>query len=289
MRRATFVLVLFLAFLTSAHAQLSVNLEVKRRTFLRHEPILVTISITNLSGRDIILQDGASPWFGFTVLHGSDQTVLSPRNPDYGLDPLDLKLGQSIKRTINLVDLYPISELGFYRVRANIYSSAHDKYFPSRTVTLDIEDGRTVWKQQVGVPDTFRNAGATHEYRVIAAIGGSHNYLYVRVSEPDSGKVMGCYRIAPLLDSSQPDLQLDNTNTLHALVLVAPKTYKLTQIGVNGEVFGQWTYDAPKSRPALRRDETGNVDVVGGVRRAAPVAGATPAPKLSDRPPGLPR
>ncbi len=286
--RSTVLLFLFLL-VSGAHAQLSVNLEVKRRNFLRYEPILITVSITNLAGRDFVLEDGASPWFGFTVLHGDATTIISPRNPDYQLDPLELKLGETVKRTINLIDLYPISELGYYRVRANIYSAVHDKYFPSRTANLDIEDGRTVWKQLVGVPETFPNSGAMHEFRLISAINGAHNYYYVRISEPDSGKVFGCYRVAPQLDNTQPTLQFDTTNTLHALILTAPKTYTLTEIGVNGQVYGQWTYDAPKYKPALRRDESGNLEVVGATRRAAPVVGATPAPKLSDRPPGLPR
>jgi len=289
MRRAAQLLVFLVLLVSAAHAQLSVNLDVKRRNFLRYEPILVTVSITNLAGRDIVLEDGASPWFGFTVLHGDAQTIISPRNPDYHLDPMELKLGETVKRTINLIDLYPISEVGFYRVRANIYSAAHDKYFASRTANLDLEDGRTIWRQVVGVPDTFPNAGAMHEFRLIAAIGGAHNYLYARISEPDSGKVFGCYRIGPLIDNTQPDLQFDTTNTLHVLLFVAPKTYTLTQIGVNGEIFGRWTYDAPKSKPIIRRDATGNLEIVGAKRRAEPVVAATPAPKLSDRPPGLPR
>jgi len=280
---------LFLLTLLPASAQVSVNLDVKRRTWMRYEPLFVTVSITNLSGRDLVLQDGSSPWFGFNVFFGNADTVISPRNPDYRLDPFEIKIGETIKRTVNLVDLYPLSEVGYYRVRANIYVAANDKYFTSRTANLDIEDGRTVWSQSVGVPDTLRNAGATHEFRLISAIGGSHNYFYVRVSEPDSGKVMGCYRVAPQLDHAQPDIQFDTTNTMYLMVPIAPKTYSLTEIGVNGEVYGQSTYDAPKGRPYMRRDASGSIEIVGGKRRAAPVAGATPAPKLSDRPPGLPR
>lgn len=287
MRRA--ILLYFVLLLAGAHAQLSVNLDVKRRTFVRHEPILLTISITNLSGRDLVLEDGASPWFGFTVMHGDVSTIISPRNPDYHLEPLEVKLGETVKRTINLVDLYPISELGFYRVRANIYSASHDKYFPSRTANLDIEDGRTFWKQVVGVPETMPNAGASHEFALVSAVGQSHNYVYVRVSEPDTGKVFGCYRIGHLLDGAPPEVQFDTTNTLHILLLVSPKTYSLTEVGVNGEVYGQWIYDAPKFKPTLRRDGSGNLEIVGAKRRAAPVAGATPAPKLSDRPIGLPK
>lgn len=284
MRRVFFLACLALAFASAAHAQLSVGLEIKRRTYLRHEPILATVTISNLSGRDLMLEDGASPWFGFTVEHGSDRTILSPRVPDYQLDPIEIKLGETVKRTVNLVDLYPISELGLYNIHASIYVAATDKYFRSRPEALDVEDGRTLWRQSVGVPETFPNAGATHEFSLVSAVGGAHNYLYVRIREPDTGKVYGCYRIGAHIDGAQPSLQFDTTNTLHVLAPSAPKIYTLTQIGVNGQIYGQWIYDAPKSRPALRRDETGNLEIVGATRRKEPDKNATPAPKLSDRP-----
>jgi hypothetical protein len=284
------ILVCLFLLAAAAHAQISTNLEVKRRSHLRYEPLIVTVSVTNLSGRDLVLEDGgASQWFGFTVQHGDKQTLISPRNPNYHLDPLELKIGETVKRTVNLVDLYPLSELGFYRVTATIYSRDYDKYFTSRTANLEIGDGRTIWKQTVGVPDTMPHAGDMHDFALVAAVGTDHQYLYARISDPSTGGVFGCYRLGHLLDGAPPDAQFDATNTLHVLLLVAPKTYTLTQIGVNGEVYGQWTYDAPKMRPKLHRDGTGNLQIVGATKRPDPVKGATPAPKLSDRPAGLPK
>ncbi len=275
--------------LTAAYSQLSVNIEVKRRAYVRYEPILVTVSITNLAGRDLVLEDGSTQWFGFTVTHGDKDTLISPRNPDYKLDPLNIKLGETVKHTINLNELYPITELGFYRVKANIYCKAYDQYFTTRMANLDVSDGRTIWKQSVGVPETMPHAGEIHEFSLISAVGAAHQYLYARITDPSSGRVFGCYRLGHLLDGTTPDAQFDTTNTLHVFQLAAPKTYTLTQLGVNGEVYGQWIYDAPKLKPMLRRDATGNLEIVGAKRRPDAVAGATPAPKLSDRPPGLPK
>src|SRR6478672_10901882 len=85
---------------SAAHAQVNVGIEVKKRSYIRYEPLLVTTSITNLSGRDLLLEDGESQWFSFLVLQGDRDTVLSPRNPDYRLDPLELKIGETVKRTV---------------------------------------------------------------------------------------------------------------------------------------------------------------------------------------------
>src|SRR4029434_2271533 len=100
--------------ITGASAQVNVNIEVKRRTYIRYEPLLVTVTVSNLSGRDLMLEDGESQWFGFTVLHGDSQTLIPPRDRNYALEPMELKIGETVKRTIMLNQLYPISEFGIH-------------------------------------------------------------------------------------------------------------------------------------------------------------------------------
>ena len=89
-------------------------------------------------------------------------------------------------------------------------------------------------------------------------------------------------------------MQLDTTNNLYVLHLVAPKTYLLSNIGVNGEFLGQYTYDAPKVKPHLRRLVDGTIQMVGAHRQAAVAKNGVPGtgvppPKLSERPAGLPK
>ena len=271
----------------AAHAQVNVNIEVKKRSFIRYEPLLVTVSVTNLSGRDLLLEDGESQWFSFTVIQGERGTVLSPREPNYRLDPLELKIGETVNRKVDLTQLYPVSEYGIHRIRATIYVKEMDRYFTSRTANIDITEARTVWKQVVGVPETMPNAGSMHEVALLSAQGSIHQYLYCRITDPATGQVLCMYKIGHLIDNTQFQAQFDATNTLHILHLVGPKTYNLTQVGVNGEMHGQWIYDAPKLKPTLRRDGTGNLDIVGATRRVEAAKNAN-TPKLSDRPPGLP-
>jgi hypothetical protein len=275
------------ALASAVHAQVNVGIEVKKRSYIRYEPLLVTVSLTNLSGRDLLLQDGESQWFSFLVVQGDRDTVLSPRNPDYRLDPLELKIGETVKRTVDLNRLYPVSEYGIHRIRATIYVKELDKYFTSKTANVDITEGRTVWKQTVGVPEAMPNAGGMHEVSLLSAQGASHQYLYCRITDPSTGNVLCMYKLGHIIDNTQFQAQFDATNTLHVLQLVGPKTYNLSQVGVNGEMYGQWIYDAPKFKPMLRRDNTGNLDIVGATRRVE-AAKNGPTPKLSDRPPGLP-
>jgi hypothetical protein len=247
------------------------------------------VTITNLAGRDLLLEDGESQWFGFTVIQGDTQAVISPRDPNYSLEPLELKIGETLKRTVNLNQLYPISEYGTHRIRATIYVKSLNKFFTSRTANIDITEGRTMWKQTVGVPETMPNAGQMNEMSLLSMQGAKHQYLYCRVTNPDTGNVLCMQRLGHLIDGTQFDAKFDATNTLHVLQLVGPKTYALSQIGVNGELHGQWMYDAPQTKPYLRRDGTGNLDIVGATRRVEAAKNTPPAPKLSDRPANLPK
>jgi len=106
------------------------------------------------------------------------------------------------------------------------------------------------------------------------------------------GTIFCTYRIGHMIDGAAPEMQFDTSNNLYVLHLAGPKTYMLTNIGVNGEFLSQHIYDAPKSRPYLRRLADGTIQIVGGKRRPAETAenkgSEGPQPKLSDRPPGLP-
>ncbi len=294
--RHRFPALLALAFLALGHvanAQISLALDIKRRIYVRYEPILATVQITNLSGRDLTLHDGELPWFGFDVTGSTSDVLIPPRNPDYKLDPLQLKIGETVKRTVNLTQLYGITEFGIHRIKATVTTAEGSKVFASKPSVVEITEGRTVWQQIVGVPDTLPNAGQMHTITLLE-FQDNKRFLYVRVEDKDRGTVFCMYRIGHMIDGTSPQMQFDTANNLYVLHLIGPKTYTLTNIGVNGQFLGQSLYTAPKTRPFLRKLADGTVQIVNGFREnTAATAGTTgaalpPPAKLSDRPPGMP-
>jgi hypothetical protein len=284
-----FLAVIGAVFPTSA--QVAVSVQVKRASFLPHEPILATVSITNLSGRPLQLEDGRCQWFGFQIYPGASLDPIAPRNPDYHLTPLPINAGESLKRTVNLNTLFPLGEEGRYRVKALIYSNQLDKFFASKSDVFDIAEGKLVWRQKVGVPEGLPNAGATHAMSVLNGQVGPHQHAYARVEDTDSGTVYCTLQLGEIIENTLPDVQLDSSNNLFVLQLTAPKSYILSKIGVNGEFLGQTRYTSRKSRPYLRRLTSGELQIVGAYRETPqPAAGEAPASsKLSERPPGLPQ
>ena len=281
-----------LAVLAPARAQFTVEISIKQRLFILHEPILATVSVTNQTGRDITLADSRQgQWFSFQISSEGDHFV-PPRDLDYKLPPLALRAGETLKRTVNLSELYALGDFGIYRVRANIYFAETDKYFSSKPTHVEITEGRTMWRRTAGVPDGVKNAGQTHVFTILAHQRGEQNLLYVRVEDQDHGIVFCTSPLGRIIDGVPPEFQFDSANNLFILQLIAQRTFVLTKISVNGEFIGQTKYTAPKTRPSLRKLADGTLQIIGG-HREAPIAQNTadlpPPPKLSDRPAGLPK
>jgi hypothetical protein len=282
-----FLLLALCAFITPVYGQIAVNLSIKRRIHVLNEPVLATVAVTNNSGRELMLADSdLGQWFSFTIVNAEGRAI-PPRDPDYSLAPLSLQPGETMKRTVNLNELYSISDYGLHKIRANIFHAGLNKYFSSNPDHLDLTEGRRIWKQTVGVPD-----GGDSDTRIFTLMTLDHDdgkQLYVRITGDDD-VVYGCYALGKLLDGSRPETQFDLGNNLWVLQLVGQRTYFLTRIGVNGDFQAQSTYVTPKSKPYLRKLADGTLQLVGAVRQERVAAqNAAPVPKLSDRPAGLPR
>lgn len=288
MKRLLFLLLLC-ATLASASGQIAVSLNIKRRVHMLYEPMLATVSITNNSGRELMLDDtDQGQWFSFTITGREGRTV-PPRDPNYHLEPLPLQPGETMKRTVNLTELYQITDYGTHKVRANIYLAGLNRYFSSNGELVELTEGRVIWKQTVGVPTEVTEDAKNRTFTLLTLDQDDGKYLYARVVGDDD-IVYGCYSLGKLVDGIQPEMHFDRGNNLWILQLVGQKTYYLSKIGVDGSFKGQSTYVTPKAKPYLRKLADGTLQLVGAVRQERVAKEfAAPVPKLSDRPAGLPQ
>jgi len=276
--------------LSAARAQFAVQLSVKEHLYIQHEPLIATVSLTNNSGHDVTLADTPQyQWFGFRI-SGTEDRIVPPRGTHYHLDPLTVRAGETVKRSVNLNELYELGEFGIYAIRAEIYSSAMDKFFNSRPATVEITEGRRLWTYTVGVPQGIKNAGQMHVFTLLAHQRGEGNLLFVRVEDQEDGSIFCTYPIARMVDGAKPEMQFDSSNNLYVLQLIGEKAYVLSKVSVNGEFLGQTNYSAERSRPMFRKLPDGALQLVGGRREdmSGPKPGSAAPAKLSDRPPGLP-
>jgi hypothetical protein len=271
-------------FATAAEAQVQVDLKFKRLQYIAYEPVVATLAITNLAGRDIELHnaDGQS-WLGFEITGSEEQPIaaLTGANRE---PPLKIQAGQRVTRQIDLTPLYPVHEYGTYHVRTNVYFADLGKFFYSGTRVFEVTDARPIWQQTVGVPDGVSGAGEVRTYSLMTNRFPDHTSLYVRVQNKDTGVVYATYSLGRTIAFEQPQAEIDRVNQLHVLHCAAPRAWSYARIGLNGELLTHSSFMETKTRPRLVHSGNGEIAVHGGMVEAPAQSSASKAPRLSARP-----
>jgi hypothetical protein len=282
--RTLLSLIFALAAVGSASAQIQVQLKFSRVQYVAYEPLVATVQITNLAGRDIQLQDGnGERWFGFEITANEGRLITPPRPVDE--EPLTIAAGETVTRKINLAPLYPMQELGPYHVRAHVFFADLNKFFYSQRKVVQVGDARAIWQKTVGVPLGMPNAGAERTYSLLSNRFPDHTKLYIRVEDRSTGAVYSTFPIGRSIAYAEPQTELDRSNQLHVMHCSAPRTWSYSQIGLNGQLIARSTFMETKTRPQLRRTADGAIAVRGGMVDAPVAQNAdTPASKLSSRP-----
>ena len=268
----------------SAQAQIQVELKFKRVQYIAHEPVIATVDITNLAGRDIELHDdGGERWFGFEIT--ADEGRFLDRLDREAEPPLKIGAGQTVSRRVNLTPLFPIHDLGPYHAKANVFFADLNKFFYSQAKVFHVVDARPFWQRTIGVPEGERGAGQMRTYSLLSNRFPDHTKLYVRVEDKTTGVVYNTFSLGRVLSFDEPQAELDLANRLHVLHCAAPRTWSYSQVGANGELVRHSTFLETKTRPRLRRTAEGAVAIRGGMLDAPVQAKQNPAAKLSARPP----
>ena len=276
-------------FVAECSAQIKVELSFKRKLYVVYEPLVAVVSIENLSGRPLVLDNtGESRWFGFTI-ETEDGRPIPPVNPSYEIEPVAIGPGERLTRAVNLTPLFPMQDFGAYRIKATIYAAPFSRFFSSAPLSVEITDGRPVWQEVVGVP----GEGGPPELRTITLLThklSRSTRLYARIEDKEHGKVYATHQLGPYLTFGRPDVMLDLRNEIHVLQNSAPKQFLYTHLGLAGEILGQQAYLEAGSRPALMKDGSGEVRVTGGhaYTPGEEEEAAAAADKAGDRPVPLP-
>ena len=274
----------------SVHAQIQVELKLKRLQYIAYEPILATLAITNLAGRDIELHDDSGQhWFGFEVT-AKERQPIAPTRPPQDEPPLRIESGKTVVRKINLTPLFGVHDPATYHVRANVYFADLNKFFYSQARAFQVINARPIWQTTVGVPEGNPDAGTPRTYSLLSNRFADHTSLYVRVENKDSSLVYATYSLGRIIAFEEPQKEIDRANQLHVLHCSAPRTWAYSHIGLNGEMLKQSTFLESKTRPRLRHTANGEIAVSGGMRDVpAAQASRSAAPKLSTRPADVPK
>jgi len=243
-----------------------VTLEVTKPQYVAHESVLATVTLTNRAGRELLIHSGGTArnpitWLDFAI-RDSRGVRLSPART-INFDPVRLPAGQSVARTVDLTTIYRVAELGTYWCYAVVrLPAAGGGTFRSNKVNFNVTQARVVYRQRIGVPNT-RNV---REFSVLVFNASRKTSLYVRVTDPRSGRTLTTYPLGEALTFHKPQATVDGRNNLHVLYLTSPQTFSHAWVDPNGSLGGRNHFRrGPTGTPRLETRSDGSVLVVGGV------------------------
>jgi hypothetical protein len=264
MRRVVFLLVAVLAcvFGTGAQAQLTVEARMTRDVFLLYESLPVLVTVRNVSGRPVQLDEvEGRHWLDFTATDedGREVLCLARLQPE---GTVTISPNRSVTRTVDLLPLYDLRARGIYRVQAAVNSGTMRAL--SAPLQLNIVQGREIWTQTLGLPG---HEDQPEEYRTFSLQTrreGRADYLYVCVRDDKKGIVYGLMEMGSYIPLGEPSVRFDKEACLHLLYQSGPRGFGYVRVDPSARVLDRAGYSDYSSKPELVSDLEGTVTVRGG-------------------------
>src|SRR5262245_40839749 len=281
----TLTLAVFFPLAVAARGQIQVDLKFSRFQYIAYEPVLAQVTITNLAGRDIELRDDRDQtWYGFEVNTNGGRMLAPIRRPHEAA--LRIGAGESVTRKIDLTPLFPISDLGAYHVRANVFFADLNKFFYARTKVFEVTSARPIWQRTVGDPE----GNGVRTYSLMTNRFPDHTSLYVRVEDKTNNLIYATYSLGRVISLDEPQAEVDRENRLHVLQPSGPRLWAYSVVNLDGRLLKHAAYSQARAIPRLRRTPEGVITVTGGILNPAALPSGTgkAAPKSSTRAPESP-
>jgi hypothetical protein len=279
------ILALVLLAFCRASAQVDVEVVLNQEQFLPSESVPVAVRVTNRSGQTLHLGADAD-WLTFSV-ESADGFIVMKNAEVPVLGEFDLGSSQVATKRVDLQPYFGLTRQGRYRIVATLRIKAWSVETASPPKDFDVISGAELWSQDFGVPIPAGVTNRPPEVRKYTL--EEANYLreqlrmYVMVSDASGSRVFKVSAIGPMVSFSQPEEQLDPSSNLHVIYQSGAKTFTYSVVNPDGAITQQEIYDYLDTRPRLGLSETGDVVVIGGVRRVKP--GELPVVKLPDEAP----
>lgn len=220
----------------TASAQIDVVLQMARKTYVAGEQVAVTVSITNNSGQDLVLQgSNRASWIDFTVTSNRGVPMTPIGQPTFGA--VKILLGQTMSRTIELSRLYSLQTMGNYSVYGVVRLAGQSSDgFLSNRLLFNINTALPYWTQKVGLPG---KPGNSREFRVLNFNNGNKSMLYAQVVNTKTNSPMQTHSLGEVLMFRKPTVTLDNRQVMHVLYLIGPTMWAHSRVGPDGALLGR--------------------------------------------------
>jgi hypothetical protein len=245
--------------LATARAQVEVRLTMERNNFVAGESIPVSVSVTNRSGQDIVFQGSSRVgWLDLMVNTLSGNPLTPVGQPAFGA--VKIPLGQTMSRTVDLAQLYPLQTVANYSVYASVRLPGQgNNGVTSNRLVFNVNSARPYWAQKIGLSG---KSGEGREFRVLEFNTGAKTMLYAQVVNSRTGSALRTHPLGEVLMFRKPSVTLDNRQVMHVLYLMSPDMWGHVRVAPDGQLLGRELHKrGAGSDPVLYTSRDGIVEV----------------------------
>ncbi len=254
----------------AARGQLRIAAELDRDRYLPYETVVLTITLQNDSGNDLLFDHSQSSEAHLSVScrgRKMDVPFVELLNPTSD-DAFRLGAGQRRQMTYPLHRRLPIQVQDFYELSVQIGHPLLDRDYRSRVVRFEIRTGLTLWAASVGVPaNPLAGEGQPIRLRqasILAFSGANTDYYVLKIE--DAERVYSIERLAPRISSDPPVVEVDARSNLHIILRLSSRIYSYRVYDWRGRLLQNRFLAIGDERPPIlvRDSDRGMVTQVGG-------------------------
>lgn len=264
---------LFLIITPKLWAQLDVSVALARNTYVRDEPVVVEIKITNRAGKAVALGGpGGQSWL-MLDLKRADGTTVHATNGEPKFDSTMIKSGETLIRTIRLGYYYSIDEAAAYLVSCSVYFPDLQRWLPGSKALFNVNSPKAAfWERAVGLPPTHPQSNRYRRFRLFTNKSMTHGangnaeqtLLYVRITDEETGDNVATFPLGPLLTYINPQPAADRNGDLNILYMCGPQLFQYIVLDADGKIKNERIYQSAAETPTLMASADGTMSVRGG-------------------------
>ena len=260
---------------------LQMELLTEQLEFLPNEPLHVGLRIQNRSGQPVVLGQ-ANDWIRFAVFDVEKHLVLKRSDPPPG-EVFVLPNGQEVIKSFNLAPHFDLSTPGSFVITAQVNVRQWNETLPVNARRIDVVRGikLATLVQGVADPEAPNAPPQMRTYTLQQKRNAGRQQLYLRVAAEDGFEVFNVLPVGSVVPFGRPEMHVDRRGAVHLLFQNGAREYLYCNADAQGAMVRRHSYQVYQSRPKLRVDERGNLEVVGG--RRTPSAMDWPVTKLPQR------
>lgn len=200
-------------------AQFNVSSRFQHLRVLQYEPIVTTVRVKNLTGREVTVGPGQEleVFFRIETRPGS---YVDPRDDGYLFEPFTLGPREERSIVVDLLRSYALQFTGPYTARVHLRFG--ETTLAGTKQYLDVVPGFEL--QNIKVP-RGGNLSDILDCSLRTLNRGNREQLFLRFDDPGQNVCLGVYHLGSVIRFDPPKIQLDRRGFVHVLHQSAPTRY----------------------------------------------------------------